>query len=449
MTKPLSRTHRSTDAHARSDIQRAQPTSMKRVALASYVGSAIEYYDFYIYGTAAALVFPKVFFPHLGTSMGTVASMATFAAAFFSRPVGAAFFGHFGDRLGRKTTLIATLSIMGLSTLAVGLVPGAATIGLAAPLILLTLRLVQGFAVGGEWAGSALLAAEYAPAHARGRYGMFTQMGVGSGLVMSSLLFLLVNSTIGETSPAFMDWGWRLPFLFSAVLIIIALYVRRSVAETPVFAEQKACATTPAAPAAALLRSQRREVLLAAGGMVGFFTLGFMANTYLTSYAHTHLGYSPQTILSVGVMGGVVALLFTALSAILCDVFGRRRIIIIGFAAGVPWSFAVIPLLDTGRPALFAVAIAGTYAVAGMSYGPMASFIPEIFATQYRYSGAGLALNLAGLVGGAVPPLAAAPLMAAWGTPALGVMMALMVLTSLVCTWLLPETKGTTLRRRG
>ncbi|MGY4652740.1 MFS family permease [Mycobacterium sp. URHB0021] len=449
MTRPLSKTHRNSDAHVRSDIQDAPPTSMKRVALASYVGSAIEYYDFYIYGTAAALVFPKVFFPHLGTSMATVASMATFAAAFFSRPVGAAFFGHFGDRLGRKTTLIATLSIMGLSTLAVGLVPGAVTIGLAAPLILLALRLVQGFAVGGEWAGSALLAAEYAPAEARGRYGMFTQMGVGSGLVMSSLLFLVVNSTIGEASPVFMDWGWRLPFLFSAVLIIIALYVRRSVAETPVFAEQKARATTPASPVSALLGSQRREVLLAAGGMVGFFTLGFMANTYLTSYAHTHLGYSPQTILSVGVMGGVVALLFTALSAVLSDIFGRRRIIMTGFAAGVPWSFAVIPLLDTGRPALFAVAIAGTYAVAGMSYGPMASFIPEIFATQYRYSGAGLALNLAGLLGGAVPPLVAAPLMAARGTLALGVLMALMVLTSLVCTWRLPETKGTTLRRRG
>src|SRR5689334_11496988 len=213
--------------------------SMKRVAAASYVGSAIEYYDFYIYGTAAALVFPKVFFPHLGTTMATVASMATFAAAFLSRPVGAMFFGHFGDRLGRKSTLIATMLIMGLSTVAVGLVPGEATIGMAAPLILLTLRLVQGFAVGGEWAGSALLSAEYAPVAARGRYGMFTQMGVGSGLVMSSLLFLVVNKTIGEASHAFLAWGWRIPFLFSAVLVAIALHVRRNVAETPVFAAQK------------------------------------------------------------------------------------------------------------------------------------------------------------------------------------------------------------------
>ncbi|HVQ49911.1 MAG TPA: MFS transporter, partial [Mycobacterium sp.] len=230
---------------------------MKRVALASFVGSAIEYYDFYIYGTAAALVFPKVFFPHLGTTMATVASMATFAAAFLSRPLGAAFFGHFGDRLGRKSTLIATLLIMGSSTLAVGLVPGAATIGIAAPLTLLTLRLVQGFAVGGEWAGAALLAAEYAPAEARGRFCMFPQLGVGSGLVMSSLLFLVVNQTIGESSRAFLDWGWRIPFLFSAVLIAIALYVRLNVAETPVFAAQQSCETTSVTPLAALFATQR------------------------------------------------------------------------------------------------------------------------------------------------------------------------------------------------
>src|SRR5690349_15131534 len=244
-----------------------EPT-LRRVAAASFVGSAIEYYDFYIYGTAAALVFPKVFFPHLGATMATIASMATFAAAFVSRPLGAAFFGHFGDRLGRKSTLIATLLIMGLSTLTVGLVPGAATIGMAAPLILLTLRLLQGFAVGGEWAGSALLSAEYAPATARGKYGMFTQMGVGSGLVMSSLLFLAVNQTIGEGSRAFLEWGWRIPFLFSAVLIAIALYVRLNVGETPVFAAQQARATAPGRPLVMLLREQRREVVLAAGSMI-------------------------------------------------------------------------------------------------------------------------------------------------------------------------------------
>jgi metabolite-proton symporter len=425
-----------------------QGASVKRVAAASYVGSAIEYYDFYIYGTAAALVFPKVFFPHLGATMATLASMATFAAAFLSRPLGAAFFGHFGDRLGRKSTLIATLLIMGLSTLTVGLVPGAVTIGMAAPLILLTLRLVQGFAVGGEWAGSALLSAEYAPAEARGRYGMFTQMGVGSGLVMSSLLFLAVNQTIGESSQAFLDWGWRIPFLFSAVLIAIALYVRLNVAETPVFADQQAHDSATVMPLAALFRKQRRTVVLATGSMVGFFTLGYMANAYFMSYAHTHVGFSPKMILSVGLLGGVVALVFSLLGAVLSDTFGRRRVIITAFAVGVPWSFVVLPLLDSGNAVLFALAIAGTYAVSGTAYGPMAAFIPEIFATRYRYSGAGLALNVAGLVGGAVPTIVAAPLLATWGVPAIGVMMTTVVLVSLVCTVALPETKGAALQRQ-
>jgi len=426
----------------------ARTNSMSRVALASLTGTTIEYYDFYIYGTAAALVFPKVFFPHLSTPMATVASMATFAAAFLSRPLGAAFFGHFGDRLGRKSTLIATLLIMGLSTVAVGLVPGAATIGMAAPLILLTLRLVQGFAVGGEWAGAALLSAEYAPAHARGRYGMFTQMGVGTGLVLSSLLFLAVNQTIGESSRAFIDWGWRIPFLFSAVLIVIALYVRCNVAETPVFVEQRARATARVRPLAALFRSQRREVVLAAGSMLGFFTLGYMANAYLMSYAHTHVGFSPDVILSVGLLGGVVVVVFNALSAVLSDAYGRRRVIIAALAVGVPWTFVVLPLIDTGNAALFTLAMAGTYAVAASSYGPMAAFIPEIFGTRYRYSGAGLSLNLAGLVGGAVPTVVAAPLQAAWGVPAVGAMMAVVVVVSVACTAALPETKGAALQRR-
>jgi len=422
-----------------------QAPSMKRVAMASFVGSAIEYYDFYIYGTAAALVFPKVFFPHLGVTMATVASMATFAAAFLSRPIGAAFFGHFGDRLGRRSTLLATLSIMGPSTVMVGLVPGAATIGMAAPLILLTLRLLQGFAVGGEWAGAALLSAEYAPATSRGRYGMFTQMGVGSGLVMSSLLFLIVNKTIGESSAAFMHWGWRIPFLFSAVLIAIALYVRMNVAETPVFAAQKTRDGASVTPMAALFKNQRREVLLAAGSMIGFFTLGYMANAYFMGYAHTHVGFSPNLILAVGLLGGVVVVIFNALSSVLSDIFGRRRVIMAALAVGVPWVFVVLPLIDTGNAALFTLAMTGTYAIAASTYGPMAAFIPEIFGTRYRYTGARLLLNAAGLVGGAVPTIAAAPLQASLGVGSIGLMMAAVVLVSLVCTAKLPETKGVAL----
>ena len=424
------------------------PTPMTRVALASLVGSTIEFYDFFLYGTAAALVFPHVFFPHLGPTMATIASLATFAAAFFSRPVGAAVFGHFGDRLGRKAALVATLLIMGLSTVAVGLLPGSATIGLAAPLILLALRLLQGFALGGEWAGSALLVAEHAPGAKRGQYGMSTPLGAGLGLVLANLALLAVDFTIGEQSPTFLSWGWRLPFLFSAVLIVVALYVRLNISETPVFAWQKAQATpvaVPSTPIAELFRAQRRQVFLASGCAVGPFTLSFMAGTYLMNYARTELGHAKNLILLVGVLGGLAMIPCTALASVWSDRLGRRRVLLCGFAAGLPWSFAVLPLLDTGSAALFGVGIVVTYAITGALTGPLTSFIPEIFATRYRYTGAGLAFNAGGMIGGAVPPMLAGALMATVGGWAVGLMMATLILVSLACAALLPETVGTAL----
>ncbi|OSC41429.1 MFS transporter [Mycobacterium decipiens] len=422
---------------------------MKRVALASLVGSAIEFYDFFLYGTAAALVFPTVFFANLGPTMATIASLATFAAAFFSRPLGAAVFGHFGDRLGRKATLVATLLIMGLSTVAVGLLPGVATIGVAAPLILLTLRLLQGLALGGEWAGSALLVAEHAPGDKRGQYGMFTPLGAGVGLVVANLVMLAVNFAIGETSPAFMSWGWRVPFLFSAVLVLVALYVRLNITETPVFAlhklNQQADTTAPSAPIAALLRAQPRQVVLAAGCVTGLFTLSFMAGTYLMNYARTQLGYSRDLILFVGVFGGLSMIALVVPAAVWSDRFGRRRVMLCGFVVGVPWAFAMMPLMDTGDSVLFAVAITVTYGIVGVVNGPLASFIPETFATRYRFTGAGLTFNAGGIVGGAAPPIVAGALATTVGGWAIGLMMAILILTSLGCTVLLPETRGSAL----
>jgi metabolite-proton symporter len=419
---------------------------MKRVAAACLVGSTIELYDFLIYGTAAALVFPTVFFPHLGPAMATIASMGTFAAAFLSRPLSAVVFGHFGDRLGRKKTLVATLLIMALSTVAVGLVPSTAAIGVAAPLILIALRLLQGFALGGEWAGSALLSAEYAPATKRGFYGMFTVLGGGAAIVLSSLTFLGVTYTIGEHSPAFMQWGWRLPFLISAALIGIGLYVRLNIGETPVFAEEKARNLVPKAPLAELLRLQRREIALAAGSVLTGPSFAYMASTYLATYAHTQLGYSRNVILFIGVLDGLTVIAFIAFSAALCDRVGRRRMMLVGSAACLPVSFAVIPLLETGHPICYGVAIVGMQAAASIAYGPTAAFIPELFATGYRYTGTALALNLAGVAGGAMPPLIAGTLQATYGSTAVGLMLATIAAVGLVCTYLLPETNGTTLR---
>jgi MFS family permease len=418
---------------------------MRRVAAACLVGSAIEFYDFLIYGTAAALVFPTVFFPHLSPTVATIASLGTFASAFVSRPIGAATFGYFGDRLGRKTTLIVTLLLMAVATVSVGVVPSTAAIGTAAPLILIALRLLQGFAVGGEWAGSALLSAEHAPPDKRGRYGMFTLLGGGTAGVLSSLTFLGVNFTIGENSPAFMEWGWRIPFLISAALIGIAFYVRLRIDETPVFAEERARNLVPTAPIAELLHLQRREILLAAGSILGGFGFAYMGNTYLTVYAHSHLGYTRSFIWAVGALGGLASIVFVALSAILCDRAGRRRVMLLGWVGCVLWAAVVIPLMDSGKPALYVVAIVGMSAINGIGSGPTGAFIPELFATRYRYSGSALAVNLAGVLGGALPPLIAGTLQATYGGWAIGPLLAALALASFVCTYLLPETKGTTL----
>jgi MFS family permease len=426
-----------------ADPPRATPLS--RVAASCLVGSAIEFYDFLIYGTAAALVFPAVFFPNLSPGMAMIASMGTFATAFISRPIGAAVFGYFGDRLGRKKTLISTLLIMALSTMGVGLVPTTASIGTAAPLILMGLRLLQGFAVGGEFAGSALLSAEYAPANRRGLYGMFTLLGGGVAGVLSNLTFLGVNVTIGEYSPEFLQWGWRVPFLISGVLIALALYVRLNIDETPVFAEEKARDLVPKAPVAEALRLQGREIFLAGGSILGSMALVYMGNTYLTMYARSHLGYSRDFIWSVGAVSGLVSIVSVVLSASLCDRVGRRRMMLVGWTGCLLWSFAVIPLIDTGKPLLYAVAIVGIFAINGIGSGPTGAFIPELFATRYRYSGSALSVNLAGVIGGAVPPMIAGTLLATYGSWSIGVMLAALTLTSLVCTYLLPETNGTKL----
>jgi MFS family permease len=427
-------------------VRTSEATSLRRVAAACLVGSAIEFYDFLIYGTAAALVFPTVFFPDLSPTLATVASMGTFASAFVARPIGGATFGYLGDRLGRKRTLIATLLIMAFATISVGLVPSTASIGTAAPLILIALRLVQGFAAGGEWAGSVLLSAEYAPAGKRGRYGMFTLLGGGTATILTCLTFLGVNVSIGESSLAFMQWGWRIPFLISAVLIGIALYVRLRIDETPVFVEEQNRNLVPEAPIAELLRLQRREIVLAGGSILSGMCFVYMGNTFMPLYAHSHLGYSRTFIWSVGAAGGVASLIFVAVSAVLSDRVGRRRMMLCGWAGCVTWSFVVIPLLDSGKPILYGVAIVGMFGITAIGSGPTGAFIPELFATRYRYSGSALAVNLAGILGGALPPLIAGTLQATYGSWAIGPLLTVMALASFACTYLLPETRGTELR---
>jgi MFS family permease len=416
---------------------------MRRIAIAAFAGTTIEFYDFFIYGTAAALVFAPVFFPALGTAAGTVAAFATFGVAFFFRPLGSILFGHFGDRLGRKRTLIATLLLMGLSTFAIGLLPSAEMIGVAAPIVLVVLRALQGLAVGGEWAGAALLTTEFAPAGKRGLYSMFPQLGPGIALALSSLTFLVTALTMSPD--AFRLWGWRLPFLISIVLVGVGLYIRLRIEETPVFRQVDANKELVRVPVAAALREQWREVLLAGGTLTMLFGFFYIGSVFLTSYAGGPpsgvLGLSRPLVLVGGLIGALVFAGMCIASAMLSDRIGRRRVILVGNALALVAGPLAFVIMQPGSFVSFVIAMILLMAVVGIPYGPAAAYLPEIFKAHYRYTGAGMGYNLAGILGGAVPLIVAPPLTAAYGGIGVGFYLSALGLLSLLCVLALPETK--------
>lgn len=437
-----------------SEVVQPDAASLRRVAAASLVGTAIEWYDFFIYGIAAALVFPVVFFPALGSTAGTVAAFATFAVAFFARPVGAVVFGHFGDRIGRKKTLVVTLLLMGGATVLVGVLPGAATIGVWAPIILVVLRIAQGFAVGGEWAGAVLLTSEYAPEGKRGFYAMFPQLGPAIAYGLASGTFLITGLTLGDKNETFIAYGWRVPFILSLGLVVVGLYIRLKIEETPVFeAEKQARAQeggerAKVSPFIDVVRNQPKEILLAAGVLIVMFCLFYMGTAYLNSYGTSEAGpgLSRPAVLTVGLVGSVIFGLMTVLSSIYSDRIGRRRVVAICCGLAVVWFIVLFPILDTGTPLAFATGVIVTLAIFGIGYGPIGAMLPELFQTRYRYTGAGVGYNLAGIVGGAIPPIIAAPLAAAYGGMAVGLLLAALAVVSFVSTIAIVETKGRTLQ---
>jgi MFS family permease len=431
--------HPGLTALAASAPRIASRIALRRSVLASYLGSAVEYYDFFIYGTAAALVFPTVFFPNLSPMMATVASLGSFATAFVARPFGAAFFGHFGDRLGRKRTLMMTLLLMGVATVGVGLLPGAATIGMAAPMMLVGLRLLQGFAVGGEWAGAVLMCAENSPQHRRGRSCMFVQLGIGTAVIIANLVFLSAHALFGESSAEFLSWGWRIPFLLSAVLIGVGVYVRLHLEETVEFAAASAAPVKTALPIVELMRRQTPQLLSAAGATAGAVMLFYQVGTFMSTYAEGHLHLHKETIFGVGALGGVALMVGATISGFLSDTFGRRRLAAIGYAVAVPWSFAMLPMVQTGEVVFFAVTVLATYFFIGFIGAPLSAFLPGNFATRHRYTGAAMANNLGAILGGALPPMVS-PLLVQHGNSAIGAMMAGFALLGLVSVLRLQES---------
>ncbi|MDY0809940.1 MFS transporter [Kitasatospora purpeofusca] len=413
---------------------------MRRAAAAALIGTAIEFYDFFIYGTAAALVFGEVFFPGLGTVGALLAAFSVYAVAFLARPLGAVVFGHFGDRLGRKTTLVVSLLLMGLSTAVVGVLPGFAEWGWWAPAALVVLRVCQGVGLGGEWGGAALLVAENAPAGRRGRYGAYLQLGPTTGFVLANGIFLVLQLWLDEA--AFRSWGWRVPFLASLGLVAVGLFVRLRLEETPLFRGEVRTGAERA-PVVEVLRGHWRTVLLGCGAITVGYALFYLTTTYSLAYATTDLGVPSTVVLSMLLAGAVGKGVTVWLSARRSDTWGRRRTLQGATGLAVVWSLVLFPLLETERRGLMFLSLAGAMVVLGCLLGPLAAFLPELFPTRVRYTGAALTYNLGGVVGGATTPLIATRLTGTYGTAEpVGWYLAGFGVVALLCLRLLPETSG-------
>jgi metabolite-proton symporter len=385
-----------------------------RVAIASAIGTTIEWYDFFIYGTAAATVFAPRFFPQVSPVAGTLAAFATFGAGFVARPVGGIVMGHFGDRIGRKSMLVWSLTLMGLSTLGIGLLPDYQQIGLWAPALLLISRLVQGFALGGEWGGAVLMSIEHAPEERRGYYGSIVALGLPAGIVLSNAVFL--GASLAADPTEFLAWGWRVPFLASAVLVGVGLFIRVGLTESPEFDDVCRRARVRRMPVLDVMRGNLRAVLLAAGSYVGISTLGYLVLVYYVSYATRVLRLPLQTVLTLLLVAACVFGVAVVAFARWSDRVGRRRVMLWGNAALVVWAALFFPLIDTGSVPVVALALCGMLIIQGAYIGTQPAVFAELFPPAVRYSGTSLANTLGTLVGGAPAPLIAAALYEATGT---------------------------------
>ncbi|WP_285650238.1 MFS transporter [Actinomycetospora sp. NBRC 106375] len=413
---------------------------MRRTSLVSLLGSTIEWYDFFIYGTAAALVLNTAFFPSVDPFIGTLAAFSSFAVGFIARPVGGIIWGHFGDRIGRKKALVSALFLMGASTTLVGLLPSYATIGVAAPILLFVLRILQGLAVGGQWGGAVLIATEYAPPDRRGYYGSFPQLGVPIAVIVSNGLFLALEAGLGEE--AFESWGWRVPFLLSVLLIGVALYAQLRLEDTPAFKEiQAQDAGKKRSPIIEVLRSHPKQVLLAAGSFIAVNGGFYVFIVYALSYG-TKVLKLPETTMLVGILGSsAVNLALIPLFALLSDRIGRRPVYLAGAIGTVLAAFPVFWLIDTRSTFLiFLGLLIGGIANSAM-YGPQAALFAELFSAEVRYSGASLGYQIGAVLGGGLAPLIAASLYEATGTSAsVSAYLLVMGVITAVCAYLLHET---------
>ncbi len=415
--------------------------SVKKVAAASFIGTTIEWYDFFLYGTAAALVFGDLFFPNAEPLVGTLLAFSTYAVGFAARPIGGVVFGHYGDRIGRKSMLVLSLLIMGVATFLIGVLPTYASIGVVAPLLLVVLRFAQGIGVGGEWGGAVLMSVEHAPKGKRGFYGSWPQMGVPAGLLLSTAVFAIVQARTSEA--AFMAWGWRIPFLVSALLVGVGLFIRLKIMESPAFERVKETKTEAKKPIVDVIRKYPREVLVAMGMRVAENGCFYILTVFVLAYGEDELGLAKGTMLTGVIIAAAIGLVTVPLWGALSDRVGRKPLYLAGAVVTTLWAFPLFGLMNTESPVLIWLSIViGVNLGHDLMYGPQAAYFSELFGTRVRYSGASLGYQLASVFAGGFAPLIATALLAAnGGDPTLvAIYMMAMGLISVVATLFATET---------
>ena len=431
-----------------------QQQNMRRVAMTSLAGTSIEWYDFFLYGTAAAVIFPKAFFPQeLPTMVLLIISFSTLAVGFLARPLGGIIFGHFGDRIGRKRTLVVALMMMGVATTLIGFLPTYASIGIAAPLLLVALRFIQGLAIGGQWGGAMLLVTESAPSDERGWYGAYAQAGAPMGVILANLAFIGVSSSMSDE--AFMDWGWRLPFIASIVLIGISMYIQLKIEDTEAFRSLSDAQSTDDKPAAAVerspvveaIRKYPKRIMLAAGAFLSVQVTFYILIAFVIAYGMNSpsVELSRDTMLTAVLVAAAIMVPTQFYFSGLSDRIGRKNVYRWGAILTGIWGFILFPLIDTGDPLMIGFAITMGLLFLGMQYGPQAAYFTELFSTEVRYSGASLGYQVGAILGGALAPTIAVLLWNEFGIFYVSVYIAIAALLTLWSLSQLEETKGNSL----